>query len=90
MFLINDVLYSRKSIRNLLSFKDVRKNGYHIETMNKGNVECLYITSIGFSKKLIAEKLSTFPSRLYHTTIMPIESYVIVNKKFNDKKIFIL
>ena len=36
-FHINDALYSSKSIRNLLSFNDIRKNGYHIETMNEGN-----------------------------------------------------
>jgi hypothetical protein len=28
--IINDVLYSSKSRRNLLSFKDIRRNGYHI------------------------------------------------------------
>ena len=36
-FHINDALYSRKSTRNLLSFKDICKNRYHIETMNEGN-----------------------------------------------------
>ena len=36
------------------------------------------------------EKLSAFSSRLYHTTIKPIESYVVVNQKFNDPKVFIL
>ena len=36
-FHINDALYSSKSKRNFLSFKDIRKNGYHIETMNEGN-----------------------------------------------------
>ena len=50
-FHINDALYSRKSRRNLLSFKDIRRNGYHIETMNEGNKECLYITSIISGKK---------------------------------------
>ena len=37
-FHINDALYSSKSRRNLLSFKDIRRNGYHIETMNEDNV----------------------------------------------------
>ena len=32
-FHINNTLYSNKSKRNLLSFKDIRRNGYHIETM---------------------------------------------------------
>ena len=37
-FLINDALYSSKSRINLLSFKDIHKNVYHIETMNEDNV----------------------------------------------------
>ena len=37
-FHINDALYSRKSIRNLLSFKYIRRNVHHIETMNEDNV----------------------------------------------------
>ena len=36
-FHINYALYSSKSTRNLLNFTDIRMNGYHIETMNKGN-----------------------------------------------------
>ena len=31
---IKDALYSNKSSRNLLSFKYIFRNGYHIETMN--------------------------------------------------------
>ena len=30
--IINDALYSSKSTRNLLSFKDIRHNGYYLET----------------------------------------------------------
>ena len=43
---IYDALYSSKSSRNLLSFKDIRYNDYHIETNNEGSEEFLYITSI--------------------------------------------
>ena len=50
-FYINDALYSSKSRRNLLSFKYIRRIGYHIENMNEGNKECLYITSIISGKK---------------------------------------
>ena len=85
-----DVLYSSKSTRNLLSFKNICRNGYHIETMNDGNKECLYITSIVSDKKLVVETLSTFSIGLYHTTIKPIESYAVVNQKFNDPKTFVL
>ena len=84
-FHINDALYSRKSTRNLLSFKDIHKNGYHVETMNEYNKESLYITSI-----IVAEKLLAFSSMLYHTTIKLIKSYAVMNQKFNDQKIFTL
>ena len=60
-FHINDALYSSKSKRNLLSFKYIRRNGYHIETINEDNVEYLYITSIISGQKLIMEKLPAFP-----------------------------
>ena len=89
-FHINDALYSSKSTRNLLSFKDIRKNGYHIETMNEGIKESLYITSIIYGKKIIVEKLPAFSSGLYHTTIKSIKSYVVMNQKLNDPKIFTL
>ena len=36
------------------------------------------------------EKLSAFSFRLYHTTIKVIESYIVVNQKFNDPKVFVL
>ena len=78
-FHINDALYSSKSIRNLLSFKGILRNGYHNETMNEGNTKCFEITSIVYDKKLIMEKLSAFSSGLYHTNIKSIKSYVVVN-----------
>ena len=37
IFHINDALYSVRSRRNLLSFKDIRLNGYHIETTYDNN-----------------------------------------------------
>ena len=89
-FHINDTLYSSKSRRNLLSFKDIHRNGYHIETMNGDNVKYLYITLIISGQKLIMEKLLAFSFGLYHTIIMPIESYIVINQKFNDLKVFVL
>ena len=89
-FHINDALYSSKSTRNLLSFKDIHKNGYHIETMNEGNKESFYITFITYGKKIVAKKFTAFSSRLYHTTIKPIESYAVMKQKFNDPRIFTL
>ena len=39
---------------------------------------------------IVEEKLLAFSSGLYYTTINPIESYVVMNQKFNDLKIFTL
>nr|KYP36872.1 hypothetical protein KK1_041974 [Cajanus cajan] len=36
---IKNKLYFSKSYKNLLSFKDIRLNEFHIETNNEGNVE---------------------------------------------------
>ena len=58
--------------------------------MNEDNVKYLYITSIISGQKLIIEKLPVFSFGLYHTTIKPIESNVVVNQKFNDPKVFVL
>ena len=58
--------------------------------MNESNKEYLYITSIISGKKIVVERLSSFSSGLYHTTIKTFESYVIVNQKFNIPKVFIL
>lgn len=38
-FIINDALSFPKSQRNLLSYKDIRQNGYHIETITEKNIE---------------------------------------------------
>ncbi|GAV91033.1 hypothetical protein CFOL_v3_34433, partial [Cephalotus follicularis] len=40
---IIDTLYSTKTRRNLLSFKDIHRNGYHIETTNENGKEYIYI-----------------------------------------------
>ena len=58
--------------------------------MDDGNKEYLYITSIVSGKKLVVETFSAFSTGLYHTTIKPIESYVVMNQKFNDPKTFVL
>ena len=87
---IEDAIHSNKSSRNLLSFKDIRRNGYHIETMNRDANEYLLITSIIFGQKCILEQLSSISCGLYQTTIRSIESYAVMNQKFNDSNAFLL
>ena len=89
-FQIEDALYSNKSSRNLLSFKDIHRNGYHIETMNHDENEYLLITSIIYGQKCILEQLSSLSCGLYQTTIRSIESYDVMNQKFNDSNAFLL
>ena len=40
---IHNVLYSSRSHRILFSFKNLRRNGYHIETTNENEIEYSYI-----------------------------------------------
>ncbi|TYJ27310.1 hypothetical protein E1A91_A07G177600v1, partial [Gossypium mustelinum] len=75
-FVINDALYSTKSQKILLSFKDIRLNGYHIETMNEKNIEYLYITNVKCGKKYVLDRLAGFSSGLYYTHKTAIESHV--------------
>ncbi|GAV76573.1 hypothetical protein CFOL_v3_20046, partial [Cephalotus follicularis] len=76
---ITDTLYSIKSRRNLLSFKDIHRNGYHIETTNENGKEYLYITGNASGRKQILEKLPRLSSRLYIMKIRAIESHNVVN-----------
>ena len=62
---IEDSLYSNTSSRNLLSFKDIRRHRYHIETMNHDANEYLLITSIISGQKCILEQLSSLSCGLY-------------------------
>ncbi|TYG74167.1 hypothetical protein ES288_D04G160900v1, partial [Gossypium darwinii] len=75
-FVIDDVLFSTKSQRNLLSFKDIRINGYYTETMNEKNIEYLYITNVECGKKCVLERLPAFSSGLYYTHISAIEAHI--------------
>ena len=52
---IEDALLNSRLKRNLLSFRDVLRNGYHLETLNEQNKECLYITSHKMGLKTINE-----------------------------------
>jgi GAG-pre-integrase domain len=88
--IINDTLYSSKSRRNLLSFKDIRRNGYHIETMTENNIEYHQFTTIQYGQNIILEKMETLSYGLYYTNISSLESNMVSNQKLHDTKIFTL
>lgn len=89
-FELKEALYSPRSQRNLLSFKDIRRNGYHIETTCDGKIEYLYITSIISGNKNVLEKLPAFSSGLYYTKIRTIETNVVVNHKLTNNNNFVV
>jgi hypothetical protein len=83
-FCIDDALYYSKSNINLINFKDIRLNDYHVETTNEDSDEYLYITSIISGQKLILEKLFALSSGMYYTIIRTIESHVVVHQKCSN------
>ncbi|KAM2637804.1 hypothetical protein EV1_022251 [Malus domestica] len=86
---IQNALYATRSTRNLLSFKYIRLNGYHIETKSAENVEYLCITSNDTQKRIL-EKLHGLLSGLYYIYIKTVESHTVMNQKFIDSKVYIL
>ncbi|CAN1314424.1 hypothetical protein LINPERPRIM_LOCUS29329 [Linum perenne] len=87
---IEVALYSTKSCRNLLSYKDIRRNGYHIETMEEDDKEYLVITSIISGNKNIHERLPVISSGLYYTFISTIESHATINSKLMNHEKFVV
>ena len=88
--IISNALYSSKSRRNLMSFKDIRQNGYHLETMTMNNKEYLCLTVERQGKKHLCEKLPAYSSGLYQTEIRPIEINMISDKGLDDKQLLAL
>ncbi|GAV58092.1 hypothetical protein CFOL_v3_01626, partial [Cephalotus follicularis] len=76
---ITYALYSTKSERNLLSFKYIYHNCYHIETTNENDKEYLYMTNNAPGRKQILEKLPGLSSGLYNMKIRVIEYHNIVD-----------
>ena len=74
---IAEALYSPRSERTLLSFKEIRDNSYHAETHVENGVEFLCITSYKYGQKRILDKIERIPSGLYTTTICPIECHYV-------------
>src|SRR5690606_20779795 len=81
---ISNALYSPSSKRNLLSFKDIRQNGFHIETVGEGNKEFLQIYQLTHGYKKVVETTPALSTGLYHMWIRMIEATVAVNKKFTE------
>ena len=58
--------------------------------MNHDANEYLLITSIIYGQKCMLEQLPSLSCGLYQTTIRSIDSYAVINQKFNDSNAFLL
>lgn len=76
-FFINNALYSPSSKRNLLSFKDIYRQGYDTQSATENGKKYLYVTS---EKYGILEKFPEVSSGLHHTYIDEIESNLVVKQ----------
>ena len=85
---ITNALFSPKSKRNLLSFKDIRLNGYHLETREENKVEYLYVTRIKDGQKSTCEVFKGLPSGLYTTYIQQIEANMTEHQKCHSSPEF--
>jgi len=63
-----------KSHKNLLSFKDIHLNGYHMKTNNERNMEYLYIMKLLFWKNYMF-----FSYALYYMNISTMGDHNVVN-----------
>ena len=77
---ISDVLYSLNSKKSLLSCKDIRMNGFHIETNGEGNKEFLQIIDLAQCHKKVLESIPALSTGLYHAKVSMIEANATFNK----------
>ena len=81
---ISDALYSPNSYISLLSFKDIRLNGYHIETKGEGNKEFLQIIDLAQGYKKVLESIPALSTGLYHTKVSMIEANAIFKEALDN------
>ena len=62
---IQDALLYPDSTRTLLSFKDIRKNDFHVETNKESGTECLLITQQKGFRNEVLENLPSLSTGLY-------------------------
>jgi hypothetical protein len=84
---IEDALLYPDSTRTLLSFRDIRQNGFHIETHDENQEEFLFLTKPNKYGKRICEKITSLTSGLYYTYIK-INAHVTYKVIFQDVDAF--
>jgi hypothetical protein len=90
---MEEALLYPNSTRTFLSFRDVRKIGFHVETHMDNKEEYLFLTKLTGYGKQICEKISSLQTGLYFTYIKPVKhvAYKIIFqdvdtfRKWNDR-----
>jgi hypothetical protein len=85
---VKDASLYPMSKHTLLSFKDIRVNGFHVETEIEQGAEYLLITKFDGYQKQVVEKLPSLPSGLYYTYIKPTDGYVTMKAIFRNMESF--
>jgi peptide/histidine transporter 3/4 len=83
--IIEDALLYPDSTRILISYRDIRKNGFHIETHEDNKEEyLLFIKDNGYGKQIF-EKIPSLSSGLYYTYIKPVAhvAYKVIFQNVN-------
>ena len=75
---IKNTLYSPKSRRNLLCFKDMHLNGYHLETVDKKGKEYFYIIQVVLYQKRVLKNFLCISLGLCFTRIKIMESNTVL------------
>ena len=86
---IKEALLYPESTRNLLSFKDIRGNDFHVETGEEDGREYLHITK-RYSEARILEKLPSMSRGLYYTRIRALEVFTTLKTVFCSAELFSL
>ena len=87
---ISEALYSLRSSRTFMSFKDIRANESYVETAHTNDVDFFYMTSKTYGEKRILEKLRCLSSDFYITTIHLTKHNFIIRLTPIDKSSYML
>src|SRR3954467_4721001 len=82
---INEALLYPESTRTLLSFRDIRANGFHVETDDDENrKDFLLITKRDENGKHVVERLPSLATGLYYTKIVAPPIYTTLKTAFRS------
>jgi hypothetical protein len=85
---IEDALFYPDSTRTLLSYRDIWKNGYHIETHQENNEFLLITKDNGYGRDTL-KRIPSTPSRLYYSYIKPVQHvvYKVISRMLMHSKL---